>query len=391
MTSIRHKRAVWLQAALGCTTAVVWMGLAACRHRFWSIQPKLAATGPLGHRPRVTAIIPARNEGEHLRQCLESLLHQEFQGEWKIVLVNDNSTDATGTIAHALAKADPRLRVVDGSPLAAGWSGKMWAVAQGLAQPEASQADYVLLTDADILHGPHHLAALVYTALQGNYDLTSEMVRLRTESLPERALVPAFVFFFSMLYPFLAVSDSHRSIAAAAGGTMLVSRAALERIGGVSRIGSALIDDVALAREIKRGGHRIWLGHADHALSLRQYPHFTDIWNMIARSAYVQLGKSPMVLGGTVAGMSLLYAVPVALALAGQKHARWLGLASWATMAVLFQPTLRHYGRSWLWGPALPSIAAFYLAATLGSAVRHHRGQGGGWKGRVYPPRNALP
>ncbi len=217
-----------------------------------------------------------------------------------------------------------------------------------------------------------------------DYDLVSEMVRLRTESRAECATVPAFVFFFSMLYPFLAVSDPQRSIAAAAGGTMLVSRAALDRIGGVSRICGALIDDVALAREIKRGSHRIWLGHAESALSLRRYPHLRDVWQMVARTAYVQLRRSPLVLTGTVAGMLLVYIAPVVLTFSGRKQVRRLGLASWATMAVLFQPTLRHYRRSPLWGPALPAIAAFYLAATVGSAVQHHRGKGGGWKDRVY-------
>lgn len=345
--------------------------------------PRLTPAQPR-RRYRIAIVIPARNEEEHLAECLTALLQQRFEGELNVVLVNDNSTDSTGTIAQVFAARDKRLRVIDGDPLPAGWSGKMWAVSQGLAQPEALRANFILLTDADILHGATHLASLVHAAEQGRYDLVSEMVRLRVESFAERATIPAFVFFFSMLYPFLAVSDPRRRIAAAAGGTMLVSRAVLDRIGGVSRIRSALIDDVALAREIKRGGHRIWLGHADDALSLRQYPRFRDVWNMIARTAYVQLRHSPMMLAGTIAGMLLLYAAPVALSIAGRGRLRFLGLASWTVMAVLFQPTLRRYKRSSLWGPALPAIALFYLAAMLGSAVRHYRGKGGGWKGRVY-------
>lgn len=388
MLPTRQIRAANLSTVLGWSTVLVWAGLAACRSRFWCMAPRLAGGQPSGY-PSVTAVIPARNEEEHLGECLEALLQQRFNGKLNIVLVDDNSIDATGAIAHALAAKDKRLRVLQGRSLSPGWSGKMWAVSQGLAAPEALQADFVLLTDADILHGATHVAALVHAAQQGRYELVSEMVRLRTETLAERSTVPAFVFFFSMLYPFLAVSNAQRSIAAAAGGTMLVSRAALDRIDGVSRIRGALIDDVALAQEIKRGDHRIWLGHADDALSLRQYPHFGDVWNMIARTAYVQLNHSPLLLAGTIMGMLLIYIAPVVLTLRARKQARWLGIASWVTMAALFQPTLRHYRRSWLWGAALPVIAAFYLGATLASALRHYRGKGGNWKGRVYPQLGA--
>ncbi len=371
-------------AVLGWLAAAAWFGLATGHGAFWRVAPILQPRQPQ-RRWRVTAVIPARNEGEHLGECLQALLHQQFAGELNVVVVDDNSTDRTHSIAQSLAAEDARLSVLSGKPLPPGWTGKMWAVSQGLAHPRAAAADFVLLTDADILHGPHHLAALVHAAEQNDLELVSEMVRLRTESFAERATVPAFVFFFSMLYPFLSVSDPKRAVAAAAGGTMLVAHSAIDRIDGVSRIRSALIDDVALAREVKRGGHRIWLGHATTALSLRQYPHARDVWNMIARTAYVQLRYSPALLVGTVAGLLLLYAAPVVLTVAGRGRARWLGLGGWAMMAALFQPTLRHYRRSWLWGPALPAIAGFYLAATVASAVRHHRGQGGGWKGRVYP------
>lgn len=373
-----------LTTLLGWTSVLVWGGLTAFRSRFWSIEPRLIKGQP--RTPfHVTAVVPARNEEEHLGECLEAILAQQFDGDLQVVLVDDNSSDATGPIAQSLATRDNRLLVIKGQPLPAGWSGKMWAVAQGLSSSEAMRADFVLLTDADILHGPTHLAALVHAAQRGGYDLVSEMVRLRTETFAERATVPAFVFFFSMLYPFMAVSNAHRSIAAAAGGTMLVSRAALDRIEGVSSIRGALIDDVALARVIKRGGHRIWLGHADEALSLRRYPELQDVWNMIARTAYVQLNNSPLLLAGTVAGMLVVYVVPVLLSFSARKRVRWLGLTSWITMALLFQPTLRHYRRSWMWGLALPAISAFYLAATVASALRHYRGEGGAWKGRVYP------
>ena len=388
MPLLRKNKVSQAAVLLGSASALIWVGLTLCRSRFWSIAPRLTVGQPL-QNPSVTAVIPARNEEEHLGEFLASLLAQRLNGTLQIVLVDDNSIDATGVIAQTLAATDDRLRVVQGKPLPPGWSGKMWAVSQGLAEPEALQSDFVLLTDADILHAATHLASLVRMAQQGDYDLVSEMVRLRAQTFAERSTIPAFVFFFSMLYPFLAVSNPRLTTAAAAGGTMLVSRAALDRIGGVSRIRNALIDDVAFAQQIKRGGHRIWLGHADEALSLREYPQLRDVWNMIARTAYVQLNHSPLMLAGTVAGLLMIYIVPVMLSVCAQKQARWLGLASWATMAMLFQPTLRHYRRSWLWGPVLPVIGVFYLAATVGSALRHHRGQGGGWKGRVYPQLSA--
>ena len=272
-----------------------------------------------------------------------------------------------------------------GAPLPAGWSGKLWAVHQGLAQERARAADFVLLTDADIEHAPGHVAALVSQAQRGGLDLVSEMVRLHCETAAERALIPAFVFFFQMLYPFAWVADPSRPVAGAAGGTMLVRRAALDRIGGVERIRHHLIDDCALAAEIKGCGGAIWLGHAELARSARVYTGPREVWNMVARTAYVQLGHSPLVLLGCIAGMSLLYLAPPVLALRAHGPARWLGAGAWALMGAAFQPTLRRYRRSPLWGLALPAIAGFYLAATVTSAWRHHAGRGGGWKDRTYP------
>lgn len=332
---------------------------------------------------RVAVVIPARDEAEHIEHTLCALLQQHYPWPLRVILVDDNSTDRTGEIARDIAAEDPRLTVIQGNPLPAGWTGKMWAVSQGLEHAE--DADYVLLTDADIVHAQSHVARLVAAAQAGEYDLVSEMVRLRCKTLPERFAIPAFVFFFGMLYPFARVANKRSKVAAAAGGTMLISQAALQRIEGVSRIRAELIDDCALAREVKRGGHAIWLGHATRATSLRQYPHFADTWQMIARTAYVQLQYSPLLLLGTVAGMLLLYAVPVALALAVHGVAMWCGLAAWVLMAALFQPILRRYQQSPLWGIALPIIAMFYMAATVASAFRFYSGKGGQWKDRTYP------
>jgi len=360
-----------------------WVYLAVAHGRFWQAGPELPREVSQPQTASVAIVIPARDEAEHIERTLLALLRQNYAWPLRVILVDDNSTDGTGEIGRALAAEDPRLNVLQGQPLPAGWTGKMWAVSQGLQQ--AADTDYVLLTDADIIHAPGHIAQLVSAAQAGGYDLVSEMVRLRCVTLPERFAIPAFVFFFAMLYPFARVANRKSKVAAAAGGTMLVSQAALRRIDGVSRIRAELIDDCALAREVKRGGYATWLGHATQATSLREYPKFADTWQMIARTAYVQLQYSPLLLLGTVVGMLLLYAVPVALALRTHGVTMWCGLAAWVLMAALFQPILRRYQQSPLWGIALPVIAMYYMAATVGSAVRFYRGKGGEWKNRTYP------
>ena len=365
-------------------SVVIWVWLLVGHGAFWRSGPVLGAAHPT--RPlKVTVVIPARDEAEHIADTLRSLLIQQFNGELKIVLVDDNSSDGTGALARELAVTDRRLSVLDGELLKTGWTGKMWAVSQGLRQTETLAADYVLFTDADIVHGPGHLASLVSRAERDQLSLVSEMVRLRCESLAERATLPAFVFFFQLLYPFRWVCDPGRTTAAAAGGTMLVAQEALRRVDGVNRISRALIDDVALAREIKRGGHRIWLGHGEQVVSERRYAGFSDVWKMIARTAYVQLGYSPWVLIGTCVGMLLVYVEPVLASLFATGALRWAGALCWTGMAIAFQPTLWRYRRSPAWGLLLPVIGLFYLMATISSAVRFYQGRGGHWKNRNYP------
>jgi len=373
-----------MRIASGVIVVGLWLWLVLARGWFWRSTPVAGRRTPDGDY-KVAVVVPARDEAEHIHATLRSLLSQDFAGDLRVILVDDSSGDGTGDIARSLERMDARLSVALGEPLPSGWTGKTWAVAQGLRHPYAAEADFVLLTDADILHGRGHVASLVCKAEEGGFDLVSEMVRLRTESFAERALIPAFVFFFQMLYPFRRVGDARKRIAAAAGGTMLVSREALERVDGVSRIRSALIDDVALAREVKRGGYRIWLGHSEEAESLRAYPGFEDVWQMIARTAYVQLRYSPWLLAGTCVGMLAIYVLPVLLAVSGLRGACRLGVTAWLLMAAAFQPTLRRYRRGSLWGVALPAISMFYLGATVASAIRFYRGRGGHWKSRTYP------
>ena len=352
-----------------------WAYLLLGHARFWQSGPALAPGRP-DLAPPVDVVVPARDEAAGIGTALRSLLQQDYPGPIRLIVVDDGSTDATGAIARAL----PGVSVLDGRSRPPGWSGKLWAVAQGVEQ---ATADYVLLTDADIVHAPAHVATLVAKAERDGLDLVSEMVALRCQSWAERALVPAFVFFFQLLFPFRAVNDPTRGVAAAAGGTMLVRRRALDRIGGIAAIRGALIDDVALAAAIKRHG-RIWLGHTALAASIRPYPGASDVWRMVARTAYVQLRFSPWVLAGTVAGLALVWLAPPLLALSAHGPAQWLGALAWLGSMLSFLPTLRRFGLSPAWALALPGIACFYMAATLGSAWNHHRGRGVVWKRRAY-------
>lgn len=364
--------------ALAALSLLVWLYLAALHGGFWRDGERLAPARPAS-APAVAAVVPARDEADGIAASIGSLLGQDYPGAFRVVLVDDGSTDATAAIARALPGAE-RLTVLDGAPRPPGWAGKLWALHQGLA---ATDAEFLFLTDADITHDAAHLATLVAQAESRDADMVSEMVALNCESLAERALVPAFVYLFAMLYPFSWVNDAHRTTAAAAGGTVLIRRRALERIGGIAAIRDSLIDDVALATAVKRGG-RIWLGHSRLARSIRRYPGFADIWRMVARSAYVQLHYSPLLLVLTTLGLALVFLVPPLAALIGQGAARLFGLAAWAVMAATFAPTLRRFGLSLLWAPALPAIACFYAAATMGSAIDHHRGRGVVWKRRAY-------
>ena len=361
----------------------IWVYLIVFHGRFWRSGPVLAGGTPSGNAA-VTVIVPARNEAESILRSLSSLLSQDYSGPLSILLVDDNSTDGTGDIAASLC-GDERLSILKGKPLAAGWSGKLWAVNQGLCHEKARAADYILLTDGDIEHAPGHISSLVAKAEADGLDLVSEMVRLHCSTAAERAFIPAFVFFFQMLYPFAWTANPARRTAGAAGGTMLVSRAAIARVDGVSRFRGQLIDDCALAREIKSTGGHIWLWHSTRAASLRIYTEWRDIWNMIARTAFVQLRNSVLMLAGCILGLALVYCAPPMLALAAHGLPRLLGALAWLAMALAFQPTLRRYRCSPLWGIALPCISLFYLFATVASAVRHYTGRGGGWKDRVYP------
>jgi hopene-associated glycosyltransferase HpnB len=363
-------------------SAAAWAYLLAGHGRFWTTSLRLPPAADPPQWPSVVAIVPARDEAEMLPQTLPSLLGQSYPGRFDVLVVDDDSRDATSALA-----ASAGATVVRGLGPPPGWSGKVAALSAGLAA--APPSDFVLFTDADIAWSPDALADVVRAACAHDFALASQMVLLRAESPAERWLVPAFVYFFAQLYPFSRVNRPGARSAAAAGGCMLVRRDALASGGGLAGIADALIDDVALARLLKRSGGRIWLGLTDRLRSVRAYPRLADVWQMVARSAYTQLRYSPLLLAGTVGGLVLVYLVPPAGTLLGlvrrDRAAAALGAAGWAAMSASFVPMLRWYGLSAWRAPALPGVAAAYLAMTVDSARRHSRGTGAVWKGRPGP------
>jgi hopene-associated glycosyltransferase HpnB len=357
----------------------IWLVMLFGRAFFWLVRERDESPSREPQRwPSVAAIIPARNEADVVTRSIGSLLAQDYPGPFRVILVDDQSSDDTALKARTLA--DERLDVVQGAPHPAGWTGKLFAVSQGVARA-GTDPDYLLLTDADIAHAPDNLRRLVARAEEGRYSLVSLMAKLHCETFAEHFLVPAFVFFFDMLFPFGRVNNPQSRVAAAAGGCMLVRRQALASAGGIESIRSEIIDDCALARRLKQQGP-IWLGFTERAVSLRPYSKIADIRAMVARSAFAQLDYSPVILAGTVVGMLLLYVVPIAgLAFGGMSAL--FGAFAWAAMTVAFQPMLHFYRRSPFWGLALPVIGVFYAAFTIDSAVQHWRGRGGMWKGRA--------
>jgi hopene-associated glycosyltransferase HpnB len=379
---------------LSCLSLLIWCVLLFFRGGFWRARPAAPlASAPRDGWPAVAAVVPARNEADVIAQAVSTLLAQEYPGPFHVIVVDDHSTDGTADAARAAAlqlQCSDRLTVLTAKPLPPGWSGKVWAQSQGIeaVRTLGLPADFLLLTDADIGHPTDAVTQLVARADAEQRDLVSLMVRLRCDSFWEKALIPAFVFFFAKLYPFSWVNNPRNKTAAAAGGCMLVRRTALEEAGGIESIRAELIDDCSLAARIKHrseGRHPIRLDVAARSVSLRPYENPGEIWNMIARTAFTQLRYSGWLLAGTLAGMTIIYLIPpiAALVLGPLCWPAWL---AWAAMCCAYAPMLRYYGRSPLWAPFLPLVALFYVGATFASAVRYWRGKGGQWKARVQAP-----
>jgi hopene-associated glycosyltransferase HpnB len=378
---------------LAIICVVVWLYLIAGRGNFWlcGVRDSGRPLGETGRWPAVVAVVPARNESEYIASSVGSLLRQEYAGALSVIVVDDDSSDGTAAEAMNAAASVPgrRLAVVNSKGPPPGWTGKLWALNQGIAAAESLQPEYILLTDADIEHAPDTLAWLVSQSSTRRFVLTSLMAKLRCKSFAERAHVPAFIYFFQMLYPFSWVCRSRSKTAAAAGGCMLVQTDALASVGGIASIRNALIDDCALAEKLKAVGP-IWLGLTDRVHSIRPYETLADVKRMISRSAYAQLRYSPLLLAATVASMTITFIVPPLLTIFAAGMPRFFGLIAWLAMALSFMPTLRFYQLSRLWGVAFPVIALLYLYYTLSSAYLFVRGQGGQWKGRIHADATSL-
>ena len=371
----------------GFLPLLIWLYLLFFHNGFWLLRER--DTQPVAEPeswPSVVAIVPARDEADVIQRSIGSLIAQDYPGSFRIVLVDDQSGDGTGALARALNSE--RLTVLTGGARPAGWTGKLWAMHQGSEYAAAFKPDYLWFTDADIAHSADNLRMLVARAKDGNRVLVSLMARLHCKWAAEHFLIPAFVFFFDMLFRFGAVNNPRNTVAAAAGGCMLAQREALERAGGIAAIRHNIIDDCALGRAMKRQGP-IWLGLTDRAVSLRPYPHIADIRHMVTRSAYAQLGYSPLVLAATMLGLFMVYLAPVMTALFAWGVSQLAGWLAWIIMALMFQPMLRFYRLSPLWGLALPLIGVFYAAFTLQSAIQHWSGKGGMWKGRAQAGERA--
>ena len=343
-------------------------------------------SGTASSRLRIAAVIPARNEAGVIVRSVTSLLRQSCIGALHILVVDDNSSDGTGEVVRQIGAQAPngeRVTVISGRPLAAGWSGKLWAVQQGVEQALPLHPDFLLLTDADIEHAPNNVARLANIAQEGHYDLASFMVKLHCRSRAEKLLIPAFVFFFFMLYPPGWIRDPRRKTAGAAGGCMMIRPAALERAGGIAAIRHEIIDDCALARAVKRTDGRVWLGLTADTHSLRAYNSFAEIERMIARTAFNQLRHSVWLLGATVLGMLIVFLLPLGLLGSGSLTLATIGGLAYLLMSAAYLPMVRFYRLSPLWALTLPFSGVFYVGATIHSAVKYWSGKGGEWKGRA--------
>lgn len=379
--------AVTLAYVAAAVPLVIWLYLLLARGGFWRVSGALlpvASDRRTGRR--IVAVVPARNEAEGIGKAVTSLMAQTLTPPLHVIVIDDGSTDGTADEARRAADAAgarERLTLLSGTPPAPGWTGKLWAMSQGVSAAARHDPDFLLLTDADIEYAPGEIAGLVSKAEAEHLDLVSLMVRLSTATFAERCLIPAFVFFFLKLYPPAWIASARSAVAGAAGGCMLLRPAALVRAGGLAAIRGCIIDDCALARAVKSSGGRVWLGLARQTRSLRVYGSFGEIGAMISRTAFNQLGHSYLVLAGTLCGLLLTYLAPPLLLLSRQPLVMALGAAAWLLMSVCYLPMVRFYRVAAAYTLILPVVALFYAAATVHSAVQYAAGRGGRWKGRT--------
>jgi len=368
--------------SLAIAGACIWITILLLPWRPWATSESLDAAPDSSEDDLsdITVLIPARNEAGVIETTLSGL---KTQGSGlNIILVDDQSVDNTTRVAEASAGKD--LRVVSGTPPQSGWSGKLWALEQGLRQVDT---ELLLLLDADIELKPGIIQALRKKMREDGLQLISLMVTLRMVSFWERLLMPAFIYFFKMLYPFLLSNSKFPFVAAAAGGCILVKTEAIREIGGFGALRNELIDDCALAKRVKSSGHRIWIGLSHSACSLRPYDDLKTIWNMVARTAFNQLRYSVLLLFLCTAIMIIIFWLPVAGLFFPSTMAKIISVFALCAMALSYFPTLKFYGLTKTWALCLPAIGTLYLAMTWTSAIRFWQGKGSEWKGRSYTSR----
>jgi hopene-associated glycosyltransferase HpnB len=364
----------------------VWVYLFFLRGNFWQLQEDKTEPESLQRWPRVVAIVPARNEAETIARSVTSLAKQDYPGEFSVIVVDDHSEDGTAALALKAAEeasAPGRITVHSAADLPTGWTGKVWAMSEGVRAAANKAPDFFWFTDADIVHAPDTLRRLVFRAARDSLDLVSLMVLLEAKTFPERLLIPPFLYFFLMLYPPRWTADPKARTAGAAGGCILLRRSALERTGGLAAIRSEVIDDCALARAVKRSGGKIWMGLTRASVSLRSYGSFSEIRDLIARTAFTQLRYSFFLLSGTLIALFVTYVLPLISFFQGEDPAWFLAATAICLMAVSFGVTVRFYNLRFFWALTLPIAASFYAYATCVSAVRYWLGRGGQWKGRA--------
>jgi hopene-associated glycosyltransferase HpnB len=379
-----------LPTLLAAIPLATWIYLLAARGHFWRVREDYLDPKPLENWPRVAVIVPARNEAQTISRAVSSLAEQDYPVEFSIIVVDDHSEDGTAALAQQAANesgASQRVTIYAAAPLAPGWTGKLWALNEGIAAAAEKAPAFLWFTDADVVHAPDTLRRLVFRAEKESLDIASLMVLLQAKSFPERLLIPPFLYFFLMLYPPRWIADPKARTAGAAGGCILLRRKALERIGGIAAIRGEVIDDCALARAVKKSGGKIWMGLTRTSVSLRSYGTFAEIRDMIARTAFAQLGYSFVLLVVTLIGLFVTFWLAWILFFTGDDPAWIMASTAVSLMTTTFLLTVRFYGLSPVWAFTLPVAALFYGYATGLSAVRYWLGRGGQWKGRAQAPR----
>jgi len=371
---------------LAAIPLAIWIYLFLARGNFWQLYEDDIVPKSLGDWPHVAVVVPARDEAETIAQSIDSLAKQDYPGEFYIIVVDDHSEDGTAALARNAAEvsgAAERVSIHSAAVLPQGWTGKLWALNEGVQEAAKHLPEFFWFTDADIEHAPDTLRRLVFRAEKEPLDLASLMVLLQAKTFPERLLIPPFLYFFLMLYPPRWIADPKARTAGAAGGCILLRCEALERIGGLAAIRREVIDDCALARAVKKSGGEIWMGLTRASVSLRGYGSFAEIRNMIARTAFSQLHYSLFFLVVTLAGLVVTFLLPWLSFPSGEDPAWFLASTAICLMTVMFGVTVRFYRLAWPYALTLPLAAVYYGYATCVSAARYWLGRGGQWKGRT--------